>query len=119
MICQLYRHFDESGILLYVGISLNSIYRLSQHKASPWFTLIRRIEIENFPNREDALAEEARAIVLETPRYNRAMPVLFESLPVRPRRELQAADCPDCAAYRARRAASQKRFRGRQKEGKL
>jgi hypothetical protein len=35
---ELYRHYDAEGNLLYVGISLNSVVRLTQHRqASGWF----------------------------------------------------------------------------------
>ena len=42
----LYRHFDGTGRLLYVGISLSVIVRLSGHKRSPWFGDIARVEID-------------------------------------------------------------------------
>jgi hypothetical protein len=31
--CALYRHFDAAGALLYVGIALDPIYRLSAHQS--------------------------------------------------------------------------------------
>lgn len=68
---QLYRHFDENNELLYVGISLSTVYRLSQHKvASPWFADIKKVEIETFPSREEALEAEREAIQTEDPKYN-------------------------------------------------
>jgi len=67
----LYRHFDANGELLYVGISLSAIQRLSQHKtASPWFKEISRVEIEWHPTRKEALAVEKLAIVTENPKHN-------------------------------------------------
>jgi len=70
--CFLYRHFAADGTLLYVGISLNSVVRLSQHKdASPWFAEIARIEIENFESRPVALAAERAAVQAENPKYNK------------------------------------------------
>lgn len=68
---QLYRHFDKDGTLLYVGISLSAIYRLSQHgDHSEWFNSISRVEIESFETREMAIEAEARAIFNEKPKHN-------------------------------------------------
>lgn len=67
----LYRHFNKNGELLYVGISLNSINRLSQHKKNAhWFNDIARIELEQFPTRESALEAEKQAIINEKPLHN-------------------------------------------------
>ena len=72
--CELYRHFDKDGRLLYVGISLNSVSRLSQHKnVSRWYDQIVRIEIERFPSRKEALEAEAKAINEENPVHNTAI----------------------------------------------
>lgn len=70
----LYRHFDEEGRLLYVGISLCSISRQAQHRAlSPWFYEVRCIKIEAFKSRAEAAAAEAIAILEEKPLHNRAL----------------------------------------------
>ena len=67
----LYRHFNEAGALLYVGISLSAVNRLSAHsQKAPWFSEIARIEIEKFDTREAAQAAEKQAIAREKPRYN-------------------------------------------------
>lgn len=67
----LYRHFDGSDRLLYVGISLSPTYRLSQHNANAsWAKAIRRITIEVFPTREAALLAERFAIQRENPQHN-------------------------------------------------
>tara|TARA_R110000868_G_scaffold210464_1_gene460521 strand:- start:102 stop:656 length:555 start_codon:yes stop_codon:yes gene_type:complete len=68
---QLYRHFDQNGLLLYVGISLSSLNRLGQHKDnSHWFESISRVEIENFETRKEAIEAEAKAIFAEKPKHN-------------------------------------------------
>jgi hypothetical protein len=65
------RHFDNDGRLLYVGISLSVLQRLSTHKStSLWFDKITRIEIERLPNREYAEATELEAILSKKPLYN-------------------------------------------------
>ena len=72
--CQLYRHFDADGHLLYVGISLQAVARLSQHRASPWFKEIARVDIERCQTREHAGFMEAIAVANEKPAYNRVQP---------------------------------------------
>lgn len=68
---QLYRHFDDMGTLLYVGVSLSSVNRLGQHKDhSHWFNRIATQKIEHFTTREEALAAETKAIQDENPTYN-------------------------------------------------
>lgn len=71
----LYRHFDSRGALLYVGISLNTIYRTMQHRQdSHWFSDVATIEIEKHPSRDAALTAEARAIETERPKHNKTGP---------------------------------------------
>lgn len=73
-VCYLYRHFDENQILLYVGVSLNPIVRLTQHRnKSKWFHAIRKIEIEVFKSRKEALKAETKAIEKEKPIYNKVL----------------------------------------------
>jgi len=72
----LYRHYDESNALLYVGISVNPMARTSAHAdASHWFESVRRVEIEQYPTLSDALNAEAVAIVIEKPAHNKAIPI--------------------------------------------
>ena len=68
---QLYRHFNEGGDLLYVGISLSAINRLGQHADhSGWFKTISKVTIENFATRNEALNAERDAIHKENPKHN-------------------------------------------------
>jgi hypothetical protein len=68
----LYRHFDESGNLLYVGISLSFINRTSQHKySSDWYKLIRQITIEKYDDEDELYTAETDAILKEKPKYNK------------------------------------------------
>ena len=69
---ELYRHFDADGKLLYVGISFSTLARLAQHRNSGWFNRIRRIDIESFATRIEALKAEKIAIRTEAPEYNKA-----------------------------------------------
>ena len=71
---QLYRHFDVERKLLYVGISLNTFARLSQHKDhAQWFEKVAVVSIEHFETREEAMAAERSAIKMESPKFNIAM----------------------------------------------
>ena len=67
-----YLHYAEDGELLYVGISLSAIRRLSQHyQGSAWYKEIHRVEIYKCPSREAAELVEQMTIKQEKPRYNR------------------------------------------------
>lgn len=67
----LYRHYDASGRLLYVGITNAVTKRLDQHvKSSSWATEIKTITIEWHESRADALDAEDSAIFDECPIYN-------------------------------------------------
>ena len=67
----LYRHWDKDRNLLYVGISLSAVTRLSQHsKNAHWFDEITTVTIEIFDSREDVVEAERIAITGENPRYN-------------------------------------------------
>lgn len=68
---QLYRHYDENGTLLYVGVSLSAINRLAQHRSSAiWYDQIAKIEIETYPDRKSVLRAEKDAIQKEHPLFN-------------------------------------------------
>lgn len=71
-VCELYRHFDKEGQLLYVGISFRAVERLMKgHKNNAhWFDQVARIEIERFPSRSEALQAEKAAISKDQPKYN-------------------------------------------------
>lgn len=66
----LYRHFDKRGNLLYVGISINAVNRLNQHKDKSWYDDIESLTVEKFATREAAIAAEKLAIQSENPLHN-------------------------------------------------
>jgi predicted DNA-binding transcriptional regulator AlpA/predicted GIY-YIG superfamily endonuclease len=75
----LYRMYDASGTLLYVGISNRPLDRKGQHKShQPWWTEIVSMTLEHYPTRQEALTAETRAIVGECPRYNKAGTPTYE-----------------------------------------
>ena len=67
----LYRLWNSSDDLLYVGISKSALTRLGQHQRSqPWADEICRITIERFDTRGQAETAEVEAIAAERPKYN-------------------------------------------------
>lgn len=76
----LYRHFDADGVLLYVGISLSAVQRLSQHRKAPWFHDIDKVEVEWFDMRAAAEAAEIEAIRSEKPVFN----IAYAPMPLPP-----------------------------------
>lgn len=67
----LYRLFDQTGVLLYVGIAGNPGRRWEQHRADkPWWGDVATTRLEHFPTREAALSAELDAIRSENPRHN-------------------------------------------------
>ena len=66
-----YRLYDESESLLYVGISDRPLKRFKQHRQKqPWWPEVITREIEWHEDRHAAEVEEFRAITHENPRYN-------------------------------------------------
>lgn len=67
----LYRHFDASGRLLYVGISLHAIARLAEHKqTAAWFWNIARVEVTAYATKRTAAKAERMAVQREKPLHN-------------------------------------------------
>lgn len=67
----LYHLWGEADVLLYVGISHTPMSRLAQHRSKqPWGRLIDDWEWVWHPNRWEAEAAEAAAIVDEAPLFN-------------------------------------------------
>ncbi len=67
----LYRYFDASGQLLYIGCTSNPSTRDAQHRTySPWAGRIARREIVEHADCAEALAAERAAIASEHPEHN-------------------------------------------------
>jgi len=67
----LYRFFDRTDVLLYIGITVNLPARLMQHRGEkPWWLSIARVDVEYFPTRQAALDAEREAIKSECPLFN-------------------------------------------------
>lgn len=68
----LYRYFDKTGRLLYVGVSVSALIRLTQHsQTSEWFGQWVTMTRETYKDRTTALRAERGAIVKERPLYNK------------------------------------------------
>ena len=78
-VTHLYRHFNQKGVLLYVGISLSTVARLTQHRtASHWYNDIASVTVEKFESRAAALRAERCAIAKENPVHNLKRPTTRE-----------------------------------------
>lgn len=66
-----YRYYDIDDALLYVGVSLNAVYRLAQHRQDKsWFSDIKTVKLETHDTRTAALDTEREVIRRESPKYN-------------------------------------------------
>lgn len=69
--CAVYRIYDASGELVYIGMGHEPDARVSAHRADkPWREHIATYEVTWHPNRADAFAAEAKLVKAERPRYN-------------------------------------------------
>jgi len=67
----LYRCFDASGGLLYIGVTKNVSRRMGQHKVcSHWFHLVASTSFDPPVSAKEAHARERRAIRSERPKCN-------------------------------------------------
>ena len=69
----LYRHYNDAGDLLYVGVSISCHRRSQQHKRnSEWYADVSKITLEWFDDKQSACKAEAEAIFNEQPLHNKA-----------------------------------------------
>lgn len=69
--CSVYRYYDQSGVLIYVGITSRGIARNREHNRSrPWWPYVVRQEVEHLPNRSAALTRERELIERYWPPFN-------------------------------------------------
>jgi hypothetical protein len=76
-----YRLYDDSGALLYIGKTYDVGVRLywgptSHALTKDWFPQVSRVVVQTFSSDADALAAEAHAIHTEAPRHNVVRPRL-------------------------------------------
>lgn len=66
-----YRMYDATDRLLYVGCSVGMARRLAVHQMQTrWFPDVTRMTLVHFTNEDDALAAERMAIETEAPLHN-------------------------------------------------
>lgn len=71
--CAVYRHLDEAGLLLYVGITNDPDRRLAEHKArAEWRDQIHAVTVIWADSRGAALDIEQHLITTERPVFNSA-----------------------------------------------
>lgn len=72
----IYRAYDATDRLLYVGVTSNPVGRFSthRHKKDWWRSQVVRIELEWLPSRTHAFAAEKVAIATENPIHNVSRP---------------------------------------------
>ena len=77
----LYRFYDATGQLLYVGITLDPGNRWRSHaQDKPWWHEVRGISMETYDTRDQVLAAERRTIAVEHPLYNKQRPPLHPNV---------------------------------------
>lgn len=75
--CYVYRCFDSSGVLLYVGMTGSVPGRLSQHRSTGgWSDEITRVDQSGPMSRKAAAEMEAKQIAELSPKYNRRIPTV-------------------------------------------
>jgi predicted GIY-YIG superfamily endonuclease len=72
----LYRCYNRSKLLLYVGMTNNPELRFKHHRADKiWWKYVDRITLEDFATRRELIEAEAEAIHSEKPKFNIAYPM--------------------------------------------
>lgn len=75
-----YRCYDATGVLLYVGISMHLDARLAKHRGRGWWPDVAEITVQWFDGREPAKAAERKAIAEEGPLHNIARPLSMPTI---------------------------------------
>jgi hypothetical protein len=66
-----YRIYDDEGLMLYVGISYDACIRIRQHaRTAAWWEMASRISVTTFADRWTAAKEEAFTIMMDAPPFN-------------------------------------------------
>lgn len=66
-----YLYFDETDVLIYVGVTSRGTRRQREHNSDKeWWPFVSRQEVRHFDSRPEALAEERALIVAHRPPFN-------------------------------------------------
>jgi hypothetical protein len=66
-----YRFFDATGQVLYIGSTISIARRRKQHTTAPWWPAVAAERVDQYPTRAEAATAEVRAIKAELPLHNR------------------------------------------------
>ena len=109
-----YRCFDTSGILLYIGRTKRLRQRFKEHrKTQPWWPEVTRIDLAFYDGDKEADREERRAILVENPFHN---DVRFPFTPPLPKFRVWEPLPPELASQI--KAASRKRSQAKTRPGR-
>lgn len=73
MTSAVYRIYDHSGDLMYLGLSDTPKQRVSHHRChQPWGYFMEAYKVREYSTRERAAAVERRAIAILRPRFDRS-----------------------------------------------
>lgn len=89
----LYRMYDHTDTLLYVGITTNVERRIDKHRKRSFWDSVERVELQHFDARLDALDAETLAIATEQPVFNLSRPHV---VPQFPNGTVEFIDCKVC-----------------------
>jgi hypothetical protein len=71
---ELSRYYGDGDVPLFIGASKSALLSFARHsREAPWRKLIRKVVIERFTDRAEALAVKRHAIATERPAFNRAV----------------------------------------------
>lgn len=74
----LYRYYNSSNILLYIGLTNKMSRREYEHSLeSPWYSQSSYVTVEHFEDAREAAHKENIAISLENPLYNKDVSGLY------------------------------------------
>jgi hypothetical protein len=77
----LYRYYDEDGMLIYVGITERGVIRNHEHASfKEWWPFVASQQVEHFPTREIALANERITIQTYRPPFNKQHNIDYDVL---------------------------------------
>lgn len=65
-----YRFFDGTGCLLYVGVTARGAARVAEHGGTDWWPDVASVTVEHFERKSQARSAESEAIKNEHPLHN-------------------------------------------------
>lgn len=71
--CAVYRWYDEDGVLLYVGVTVDLASRAEKHRASIFWPFATTMRAETYSSVAEARSAEGHAVRSENPVFNRAL----------------------------------------------